>query len=230
MKLYSLATSPSELALRTNVADALGYVSVYQARPGMKMPLVIYRNDRPELVSAMWGMRSSTAYNSVHMDRVLKSRPWNVLIRRNKCAVPANCIVVEKNNEAFLIRLPQHRLFMMAGVYQQKGSDYFFTLLETEAADIISPLTADMPVFFHCDHVLKWLRTEELGSIFRIADKAGNNWFDYFRVDAKILDARTNSRELLIPLGASYEQYVQRQKKITAINFEKDRMNRRNFK
>jgi putative SOS response-associated peptidase YedK len=230
MKVYSIATASSDLALRTNVAEPLEYGPVYQARPGMKMPLIIYRNDRPELVSAMWGMRSSAAYNSVHMNRVLKSRPWNILIRRNKCAIPANCIVAERNGEAFLIRLPQHRLFLLAGVYQQKGDDYFFTVLETESADIISSITPDMPVFFPCDRVLKWLQTDELDSIFRFADKAGNNWFDYFRVDSKILDPKVSERDLLIPLGLTHAQYLQRKKQTDATVFEKERANRRNFK
>ncbi len=230
MKLYCIATTTEDLAARTNVAEPLDYTPIYQARPGMKMPIIIYRNNRPEFVSAMWGMRSSTAYNSVHMSRVLKSRPWNVLIRRNKCAIPANCIVVQKGSEAYLIRLPQHRLFMMAGVFQQKGDDYFFTLLETESADIISSLTPDMPVFFHNDRVHKWLKADELDSIFRYADKAGNNWFDYFRVDSKILSPKENSRDLLIPLGLSHEQYLERQKRVAALSFEKERANRRNGK
>lgn len=233
MKTYAIATTPDDLALRVNVADALDFTPIYQARPGMKMPLIIYRNNRPEIVSAMWGMRSSAAYNTVHMNRVLKGRPWNILIRKNKCAVPANCIVVEKPDspgEAYVIRLPQHRLFMMAGVYQQKGDDYFFTLLETESADIISSVAPDMPVFFHCDRVLKWLQATELDSIFRYADKAGNNWFDYFRVDSKILDPKVNERDLLIPLGLSHAQWLDRQKRTAAASFEKERANRRNSK
>lgn len=230
MRAYAIATTPDDLAVRLNIADILDYDPVYQARPGMKMPLIIYRNDRPEIVSAMWGKRSSTAYNSVHMNRVLKSRPWNVLIRKNKCAIPANCIVVEKNGEAYLIRLPQHRLFLIAGVYEQKGDDYFFTALETESADIINSITPDMPVFFHCDRVLKWLKSNELDSIFRYADKAGNNWFDYFRVDSKILNPKVNERNLLIPLGLSHAQYLERQKRVASLSFEKERANRRNSK
>lgn len=239
MKLYCIATTAADIAMRTNIADASDYDPVYQARPGMKMPLIIYRNDRPEIISAMWGKRSTTEYNSVHMNRVLKSRPWNILIRTNKCAVPVNCIVVEKNarlndtvgqGEAYLIRLPQHRLFLIAGVYQQKGDDYFFTALETESADIINSITPNMPVFFHCDRVLKWLQSNELDSIFRFADKAGNNWFDYFRVDSKILNPKVNERDLLIPLGLSHAQYLERQQRVASLSFEKERANRRNSK
>ena len=230
MKAYAIATTPSDLALRTNIAEPLVYSPVYQARPGMKMPIIIFRNDRPELVPAMWGLRSSAAQNTLHMSRVLKSRPWNVLIRRQRCAVPANCVIVQKNNEAYLIRLPQHRLFLMGGVYQQKNDDLHFTLLETESADILDSITKDMPVFLHNDRIRKWLEGDELDRIFHIADKAGTNYFDYFRVDEKILDPKENNRELLIPLGMSHEQFVQRNKQIMASSFEKERSNRKHGK
>lgn len=238
MKVYSIATVPSDLALRTNIAEPLEYTPVYQARPGMKMPIIIYRNDRPELVSAMWGLRSSASYNSIHMSRVLKSRPWNILIRTHRCAVPANCVIVEKNNQAFLIRLPQHRLFLMGGVVQQRKDDYHFTLLETESADLLAPITESMPVFIHNDRIQKWLGQKkdaddysmELDSIFRFADKAGNNYFDYFKIDPKVLDPKANNRELLVPIDLSNEQYRLRDKQIMAVSFEKERANRRNSK
>lgn len=237
MRAYSIATSPSDLALRTNIADALEYTPIYQARPGMKMPIVIFRNDRPELVMAMWGLRSSTMYNSVHMSRVLKGRPWNILLRTHRCAVPANCFIVEKNGNAFLIRLPQHRLFLMGGVFQQRKNDFHFTLLETESADIIAPVTESMPVIIHHDRIQKWLqhkddhdRPLELDSIFRFADKAGNNYFDYFKVNPHVLDPKANERNLLIPLGMSNEEYRLRNKQIMSNSFEEEKKNRRNGK
>lgn len=230
MKAYAIATKPSELAIRTNIADAIDYVPVYQARPGMKMPIIIWRHDKPELVMGMWGLRSSAAYNSIHLSRILKSRPWNIMIRKQRCAVPANCIIVEKNKQAHLIRLPQHRLFLMGAVFQQKGDEFHFTLLETESADLISSLSDDMPVFIHNDRIQKWLTAEELDDIFRFADKAGNNYFDYFRVNDKILDPKENNRDLLIPTGLTHEQYLQRQKQVMAVSFEKERMNRKNSK
>lgn len=237
MKTYCIATTSSDLGLRTNIAEPLEYAPVYQARPGMKMPIIIFRNNRPELVMAMWGLRSSAAYNTIHMSRVLKSRPWNILIRTHRCAVPANCVIVEKNSQAFLIRIPQHRLFLMGGVVQQRRDEYHFTLLETESADLLEPLSESMPVFIHNDRIQKWLRQKddddqpvELDSIFRFADKAGNNYFDYFKVNPKVLDPKENNRDLLIPIDLSLEQYRLREQQIMAVSFEKERMNRRNGK
>lgn len=230
MNCFSIATEPSEISIRTNVASVIDYKPVYQARPGMKTPIIVWRNDKPEIVMAMWGMRTSSAYNTVHMSRVLKGRPWNVLIRTQRCAVAANCVIVEKNKEAFLIRLPQHRLFLMGGVFQMKGDEFHFTLLETESPDVLAGIANDTPVFIHNDRIQKWLTTPELDSIFRFADKAGTNYFDYFKVDPKILNPKENNRDLLIPAGMSHAEYAARQKQVMALSFEKERANRRNGK
>jgi putative SOS response-associated peptidase YedK len=230
MNIYTIATSSPELATRTNVGDVIEYTPAYQARPGMKMPIIIFRNSKPEIVMATWGLRSNASFNTVHTSRILKTRPWNLLIRRQRCAIPANCFIGNKTGTPHLIRLPQHRLFMMGGMYQVKNDEIYFTLLLTETADIISSIAEEMPVIFHNDRVHKWLTTEDLGSIMRYADKAGNNWFDYFKVDPEVLNAKENNRELLTPLGMSRGQVRQREQQVAAMSFEKERMNRRGNK
>lgn len=230
MNIYSIATTPEMLATRTNISEVLAYEPIFQARPGMKMPIIILRNGKPEIVMATWGLRSSTAFNTIHMSRVLKTRPWNLLIRKQRCAVPANCFIVNTNGIPHLIRLPQHRLFMMGGVFQLKKDEIHFTLLETESADLISSLTNEMPVVFHNDRVARWLMADELGTLMRFADKAGNNWFDYFKVAPEILIAKENNRNLLTPLGMTREQQKFREQSIQAMTFEKERMNRRGNK
>ncbi len=179
---------------------------------------------------ATWGLKSNTAFNTIHASRVLKNRPWNLLIRKQRCAIPANCFLGDKTTTPNIIRLPQHRLFMMGGVYTVKKDEIYFTILLTESADLISSITEDMPVVFHNDRVPKWLTTEDLGSIMRFADKAGNNWFDYFKVSPEILNAKENDRELLTPLGMTREQQKNREQSMKAIAFEKERMNRRGNK
>lgn len=230
MNIYSIATTPEMLASRTNTSEPLDYEPIYQARPGMKMPIIILRDGKPEIVMASWGLRSSSAFNRIHMSRVLKSRPWNLLIRRQRCAVPANCFIVNTQGTPHLIRLPQHRLFMMGGIFQIKKEEIYFTLLETESADLISSITKEMPVLFHNDRIARWLTADEIGTLMRFADKAGNNWFDYFKVAPEILSEKENNRELLTPLGMTREQQKLREQSIQALTFEKERMNRRNSK
>jgi putative SOS response-associated peptidase YedK len=118
----------------------------------------------------------------------------------------------------------------MGAVYQKKGNEYHFTLLETESPDLITSVTEDMPVVFPADKMQKWFTVKELDRILHFADKAANEYFDYFRVDATILNGNVNDKELLRPTGMTLEQYKLREMQIKAVTFEKERMNRRGGK
>lgn len=230
MNIYSIATKTKSIATKCRIETEEEFAPVYQARPGMKLPAIIMINGTPQLVSAMWGLRSTISANTIHMSRILKSRTWNLRLRRQRCVIPANCFIAEKNGQAWLIRLPQYRMFLMGAVYQKKGNEYHFTLLETESPDLITSVTEDMPVVFPADKMQKWFTVKELDRILHFADKAANEYFDYFRVDATILNGNVNDKELLRPTGMTLEQYKLREMQIKAVTFEKERMNRRGGK
>jgi putative SOS response-associated peptidase YedK len=151
MNIYSIATKTKSIATKCRIETEEEFAPVYQARPGMKLPAIIMINGTPQLVSAMWGLRSTISANTIHMSRILKSRTWNLRLRRQRCVIPANCFIAEKNGQAWLIRLPQYRMFLMGAVYQKKGNEYHFTLLETESPDLITSVTEDMPVVFSAE-------------------------------------------------------------------------------
>lgn len=230
MNIYSIATKTKSIATKCRIETEEEFAPVYQARPGMKLPAIIMINGTPQLVSAMWGLRSTISANTIHMSRILKSRTWNLRLRRQRCVIPANCFIAEKNGQAWLIRLPQYRMFLMGAVYQKKGNEYHFTLLETESPDLITSVTEDMPVVFSAEKMQKWFTVKELDRILHFADKAANEYFDYFRVDATILNGNVNDKELLRPTGMTLEQYKLREMQIKAVTFEKERMNRRGGK
>jgi putative SOS response-associated peptidase YedK len=230
MNIYSIATKTKSIATKCRIETEEEFAPVYQARPGMKLPAIIMINGTPQLVSAMWGLRSTISANTIHMSRILKSRTWNLRLRRQRCVIPANCFIAEKNGQAWLIRLPQYRMFLMGAVYQKKGNEYHFTLLETESPDLITSVTEDMPIVFPAEKMQKWFTVKELDRILHFADKAANEYFDYFRVDATILNGNINDKELLRPTGMTLEQYKLREMQIKAVTFEKERMNRRGGK
>lgn len=230
MNIYSIATKTKSIASKCRIETEEEFAPVYQARPGMKLPAIIMIDKQPQLVSAMWGLRSTTSANTIHMSRVLKSRTWNLRLRRQRCVIPANCFIAEKNGQAWLIRLPQYRMFLMGAVYQKKGNEYHFTLLETESPDLFASVAEDMPLVLPPDRMQKWLTVTELDRIMYFADKAANEYFDYFKIDTAVLKANVNDKELLRPIGMTHEQYRLREMQIKAVTFEKERMNRRGGK
>ena len=135
---YSLATVPDKIAELCGLGHTAKYEKKYQARPGQKLPIITLNDGVPEISEAWWGIRGNLSSAFLDMSRVLKTRPYNVLIRRQRCAVPANCFITWNNKNVHLVRLLQHRLFLMGGIWQEYKGERYFTLLETESADILS--------------------------------------------------------------------------------------------
>ena len=64
----------------------------------------------------------------------------------------------------------------------------------------------------------------------QLADSSGDKWFDFYKVDSKILEPESNSKELLKPIGISYREWMEREEKLNSLDLKGDRFNRNNTK
>lgn len=226
--LYTISSKPDTVQEQCKLTEYFSFSAAYQARPGMKLPIIIQKDpkEKPELVMARWGAKKPL----VTMDRILSTRPYNVLVRRQRCAIPANCFFALKKDQPHLVRLLQYRMFLMGGIFHYAEEEFYFALLQTDPADMLNSLEGQMPVVLAPEKLSSWLRGDEVGRIMHYADRSGSFWFDYFPVSKKILEPGQNSKELLGPQGVSQQQMKDHQKKLTAIAFEKERPNRSSMK
>jgi putative SOS response-associated peptidase YedK len=228
LPLYTIATAPQFWEDLWNIPIA--YTTYYQARPGMRLPVFTLQDGKINCTTAVWGLPPFHAPDFYPMHRVLKNRPWNILIRQQRCAVPMNCFFGGTVQSPWLLRVLQHRAMLMGGVITTIKEQSYFTLLTTEAADVIHNKTEIMPVLFDPEKTLRWLKTKHISTVMHYADRSGSYWFDYFRVPQVIMHASENKREWLIPQGMTLQNYREREKKIQAVAFEEERANRRSGK
>jgi len=99
LSLYTISTKPETVTDQCKLSESFSYSPVCQARPGMQLPIIIQINNKPSPVIANW----------------VTKRPL-ILIRKQRCAVPANCFFSVKDGQPYLIRLLQHRMFLMGGI------------------------------------------------------------------------------------------------------------------
>ena len=224
--LYTITSKPDTIAESCKLSDAFSYSPVFQARPGMKLPILIQRENKIELVMAQWEIKKPL----VGVDRILSTRPYNILVRKQRCAVPANCFFSIKNDQPNLIRLLQYRLFIMGGIFHYTEGEFSFALLEADPADILSSMQGKMPVVMAPEKLSSWLMGIEVGKVMHYADKAGSYWFDYFPVPKEILNDSQNNKDLLKPEGISQHEMKEHERKLTALAFDKERPNRSNLK
>ena len=148
-------------------------------------------------------------------------------MKTQRCAILTNCFFAEHNKEAYLIR---PRPFCIDGINVQEGDEYRFTMLKTASADVLAGLMNDMPLVFTPERLHIWLQSEHLLTIMDFASKAGGHWFDFFKVNSSILFSESNSRSLLKPLGISLQQLHERRDKLSSLEFEGERANRKSMK
>ncbi len=246
LNLFTIGTRPDVVAEQLNLQLKDSYSPVYQARPGMKLPIIVFSSNKPSLVSGHWGCQTDAAtmsLNSFPMDRVMTQPPFNRWIHTQRCLIPANCFFARRtdknlqpnDHQIYLVRVLQSRLFLMGGLFAVErtlhGKDiYSFLLLTTESADVMRTLTDQMPVILPPENLSTWLTSEHLIDIMQLADRVGDQWFDYFPVSADILTPGTNNRHLLKPLGVSLREEEERKHKLKAIDVKQDRFDRRGGK
>lgn len=214
------------------------YEKHYQARPGMQLPIVIREDESYRMVNARWGMalkKSLQLVNTVHMRYVLKQSPYTILIRTGRCAIPANCFIAKKGERVYAVKLLQQRLFWMGGLYQVREDSnghkhYEFAVLQTEAPDILMAVGEDVPVAVPLDRYGQWLRAKHLHQVMDMADKTGNQWYDYFQVSGDVLQPGVDERGLLAPTSPSYAELRARTKALRRIRVDEQRENSRGRK
>ena len=226
LPLYTISTKPAAIIEQCKFAEPFSFSPVYQARPGMQLPVIIQQEGRLIPIVAQWGTKKPL----VSVDRILSTRPYNILVRRQRCAVPANCFFAMKNDQPYLIRLLQYRMFLMGGIFHFVEGQFYFTLLQAHPADMLNAMEGQMPVVMAPEKCSSWLKGSDASRVMHYADRAGSYWFDYYPVSKKIQESGHNDPELLKPEGISQQQLKDHEKKLTALAFDKDRPNRSNLK
>jgi putative SOS response-associated peptidase YedK len=220
--IYSIATKPIYFKNLLNGTVPV-YEACYQARPGMVLPIIL-GNGTNKMVLATWGLAtlsSKEPITQVHMRHVLKHRPYNRMIRTARCAIPANCFILN-NKEPRLVRLLKQRVFCLGGIYEYAmkngANEYRFAILQAEPADMLQSYCTEMPICFGADRWNQWTDSEHIGDVMYQADRSLQLWFDHFRVSEKISDPTQNDRELLKPLEASRQQLLDKEASLEGID------------
>ena len=213
VEIYTIATHPQHIIDICQLPVTFKYDKAFQARPGMELPILIKDQENSRVVMGNWGIESSDVkkpVNTISTDKILRTPPFNMLIKTQRCAILANCFFAKHKQEVYLIRLIRPRLFCIGGIYVQNGDTYHFSMLKTNSADVLAGIMDDMPIVFTPERLHVWLQSEHLFTIMNFASKAGGHWFDFFKVNSGILSSGSNVKGLLKPLGMSLQQLKER--------------------
>lgn len=155
---------------------------LYNAAPSMTIPIVIdhYQNTPGRtVVPAIWGLTLAHAeyrpQANARIDTINERKMFRSAFTHRHCLVPANSFFEwrreKRVKQPYLIHPTDQDLFAFAGIWEtgfSKDDPPTFTLLTTEANEMMSKIHDRMPVILRQSDENKWLTAVGNGMVYSI--------------------------------------------------------------
>jgi putative SOS response-associated peptidase YedK len=164
-----------ELDAEVRPEDAASYRPRYNIAPTDAHWIVREKRERRELLPAKWGLVNSWAKDAKGAARQINSRSESAMKRpafrdafvERRCVVPADgffeWIGAKESRRPIWFHAPDGGLLLFAGLYESwlnpETTEWMrsFTILTTEANDVVAPVHDRMPVIVPWEQVEEWI-------------------------------------------------------------------------
>lgn len=126
--------------------------------PKKTAPVLLYADDKLQLVPKSWGFPSPYKKNQVifnaRIERFYEKRPslWDDFFARQRCLIIAQDFFEKKGQQTFSFRGPEP-LTLIAGIYQ----DNHFAMVTTKPNQVMAPVHDRMPLVIAPSELRRWL-------------------------------------------------------------------------
>ena len=224
LQVFTIASSAEALAKQVRLESTGPMLKSYRVLPGDDATVLQANGDSIEAYPSTW----SNQFPMLALDRVFSRKPLNIQFNNERIAIPANCFYYKAKGKLVLVRLLNHRLFYLGGINQRDEDS--FTLLTSPSADILRPLSPEMPVLLSANDLKAWLTRGNVQTAVDLADKSGDHWFDYFEIAPLFLGVPEPDASHLKPVSLSFRELEEKKDMMDNIDFNDDRFNRGNSK
>lgn len=174
------------------------FVPAYVARKNQLLPVILDHN-AGKIEQARWGtanaVKPSFNYPWVRAEGIIKKTHTRVLIRNNRCLIPANGFFINRNNEStYFIYFPKNKIVTFGGVWRSmKENDtgkpvITFSIISCASYGKLSALTNRIPLVIQPGARRKFLKKDiPLMDITRILRKENNIEYNGISVPADLL-------------------------------------------
>ena len=220
---YTL-TNPARLAQRFGASQGQLNLEVrYNVAPSQEMPVVLQDqtgSNKLELLKwgliPFWSKEPKAPYSTINAraegiaDKPAYRRP----LRSQRCIIPADgfyeWLKTNGGKQPFFIHLKDEDVFGFAGLYDiyhtsEKEIIKTFTIITTEANEIMAPIHNRMPVILPRQHEAEWLdRTiTDPVQITRLLQPFPSEWMELFPVSNLVNKPANDTPELLKTLNSA---------------------------
>ena len=193
----------------------------YNISPTQAAPVVVLREDVPQIELMKWGLVPQTAkdMNSVfryktfeaRSEGILTKNTWADAVRHQRCLVPANGFYAWQTGtdgkKPYYIHPTDQELFAFAGIYSSwrdpNGEECsVFALLTTTANKEMAYLNDRMPVILQPQDEMNWLeRTDfDTSAVYEFARPYPDGTLNIYPVGDAVNGTKTDNPRLITPI------------------------------
>lgn len=213
---YSFAQLSQEVEKRFKIhVDGNTYVAKYNAAPGQKLGVIT--NHQPQKLSHFhWGLLPSwvkdprMAYQMINArGESLKEKPaFKAAYSSQRCLVPADGFYewkkLNKHKTPYHIRLKSKEMFAFAGLWEEWNDvegkvKNTFTIITTQANELMKPLHHRMPVILPKHMEKEWLENANIHDLQLMLQPFDSQKMEAFEVSTLVNKAQNEGADLIKP-------------------------------
>lgn len=185
---FQLTASPEAIAEHFKLTRLPKYQPSYNITPARKILCIVELEDQSlKAVNLFWGLVpswSKDTKNNHHLinaraETIREKQSFRVAFQKRRCLIVAQGFYEwqkqEFGKQAFHIHRQDHQLFAFAGVWehwqQEQQTLYSWSVITTEATELMQSIHDRMPVILPYDHYGDWLdKSSSVDQTFMLLD------------------------------------------------------------
>jgi len=211
-----------DLGKRFRIFDpTLGIRSHFNIAPSQMMPVIVQQHEQVEMVMMQWGLIPHWVKDPKKLmhpinakAETLAEKPmFSGLLKNKRCLVPASGFYEwrkdGKRKIPYYIHLKESPLFAIAGLYDVwydafNMAHLTYTIITTDANDLVAPLHDRMPVILKQEDENRWLATDAPSSdeMKKILGPYPPGEMDAYPVSSRVNSPEVVDEQLIRPLVA----------------------------
>ncbi len=192
----------------------------FNAAPGIQHPILFFRKGNAIVEQMKWGLVPSWAKDprvgfkmiNARTETVAMRPAYRTPLRSQRCLIPANGFYEwskEGKKQPYYITLKTSPAFMIAGLYDRwhdvEGKEIAsFTIITTEANELIKKIHDRMPVILNDKEALEWVSADYSPSLLKLLKPYEPDQMNLWPVSELVNSPRNNTPDLIkaIKLGS----------------------------
>lgn len=207
---YILASTPDLIESAVQAEFITAFCPVFRADPGAELP-VILQEAPSSIIKMQWGLNrnKSPQYKEYYTPTsgIIKKPFYRILIRKSRCLIPANGILIRKGIRLYFIFSKKEKILTFAGIYHvwknpdaRRSVSSFSVLTNPDPFGISGE--RGMPVFIYEKRRRQFLKeVQPMMDILSMFKKASDGQFLFYEIRNDFLGIHNPTRKDILPVN-----------------------------